>query len=196
MKRKLLIMALTLGFFYLNAQTTYNLDWFTGIGEDVDLTIESGDTVIWTWTSANHTVENVPGSSVETFNSGLLGPLGSTFSYTFTVVGTNDYFCGVHGASSMSGTITVEDALSIDEESISSFSITQNPVDSNLNLQLSKTISEGQIIIYNLLGKAIRAEKMTNLDYISLDVSAVKSGLYLISVVSENGKETKRFIKN
>tara|TARA_R110000796_G_scaffold116524_7_gene229090 strand:+ start:792 stop:998 length:207 start_codon:yes stop_codon:yes gene_type:complete len=58
----------------------HNLDWFAGIGSNVDLTITAGDTVIWTWISPTHTVENIDGSSVETFNSGFLGPNGSTFS--------------------------------------------------------------------------------------------------------------------
>jgi hypothetical protein len=51
MKTKLLIVGLFLGLLNVNAQTTHNLDWFTNIGSDVDLTITSGDTVIWIWTN-------------------------------------------------------------------------------------------------------------------------------------------------
>ncbi len=138
MKTKLLIAALFLGLLNINAQTTHNLDWFTGIGSSVDLTIETGDTVIWTWTNPNHTVENVVGSSVETFSSGFLAPTGSTFSHTFTLVGDNDYLCGVHGANSMSGTITVEESLGIEDEILNSFSIKSNPVNQNLELSFSQ----------------------------------------------------------
>ena len=196
MKAKLLITALFLAIFSVNAQTTHNLDWFAGIGSSVDLTIVSGDTVIWTWTNPNHTVENVVGNSVETFNSGFLGDIGSTFSYTFTVVGDNDYFCGVHGANSMSGTITVEQNLSVGDETIKTFSIEKNPVDSNLNISLSQTISEGNITIYDLLGKQVITKNISNIASVSLDVSALNKGLYLVSINSENGKETKRFVKN
>lgn len=195
MKTRLLILAL-ISIFSVNAQTTHNLEWFAGIGSNVDLTITAGDTVIWTWTSPNHTVENVPGSSVETFNSGFLGDNGSTFEYTFTVVGDNDYFCGVHGAGSMSGTITVEENLSINDETIRSFNIEKNPVDSSLNINFSQQISDGKIIIYDLLGKAVISEKITNLNDLALDVSALNKGLYLVAINSENGIETKRFIKN
>jgi len=61
MKTKLLFVFLLFFCFYGIAQTdTYNLNWFAGIGTNVDLTIETGDTVIWTWTSPNHSVENNP----------------------------------------------------------------------------------------------------------------------------------------
>ncbi len=35
----------------LSAQTTetISIDWFTGVGNDVDRTIETGDTVTWVW---------------------------------------------------------------------------------------------------------------------------------------------------
>ena len=94
MKQTLLIL-MCLSLWTLNAQTTHNLDWEIGAnGPEMDLTIDVGDTVVWTWTDAiPHTVENVVGNSVETFNSGVLTGLGQTFSFTFNSVGVNDYFC-------------------------------------------------------------------------------------------------------
>ena len=63
-------------------------------------TVTVGTTVRWTWNGANqHTV---------TFGDGPTSVVQTTGSYerTFTVAGTYNYLCGVHGAS-MSGTITV-----------------------------------------------------------------------------------------
>ncbi len=92
MKTKLLLILFVIGIFSLDAQTTHNLNWFSGIGPNVDLTIEPGDTVIWTWTSPNHSVENDPaGSSLESFDSGIIFPTGTMFSHTFTVVGSNEF---------------------------------------------------------------------------------------------------------
>lgn len=196
MKTKLLIAALFLGLLNVNAQTTHNLDWFTGIGSSVDLTIESGDTVIWTWINGNHTVENVPGNSVETFSSGFLGPAGSTYSHTFTVVGDNDYFCGVHGANSMSGKITVEESLSIENEILSTFKIKSNPVDQNLEIDFSQNLKEGKIVIIDLLGKSIITTQINNSNAASIDVSSLKSGLYIVNISSEDSAQSKRFIKN
>lgn len=137
MKTRLLIVLAFVGMLNINAQTTHNLNWFTGIGSNVDLTIESGDTVKWTWTDPNHTVENVPGNSVETFDSGFLGSTGSTYSHTFTVVGANDYFCDVHGPASMSGTITVTQNLGIDENGLKPFKIISNPATDLLVIELT-----------------------------------------------------------
>jgi hypothetical protein len=195
MKTRLLIL-LCLGIFSVNAQTTHNLDWFTNIGTNVDLTITSGDTVIWTWTNPNHTVENDVSNSVETFNSGFLGATGSTYEYTFTVVGVNDYFCGVHGAASMSGTITVEENLGIGDETLKRFNIITNPVNQNINISLPQNLLDGKITIYDLLGKKIITNSFKNSTNISLDVSALNSGLYILTIESNGVSQTQRFIKN
>ena len=196
MKTKLLIAGLFLGLLNVNAQTTHNLDWFTNIGTDVDLTIVSGDTVIWTWTNPNHSVENEEGSSVETFDSGILADTGSTFSHTFTVVGDNDYFCGVHGANSMSGTITVQEILSIEDEILNTFSIKSNPVNQNLELNFSQNLFEGKLVIVDLLGKSVISRTVNNSSAALIDVSSLKSGLYIVKISSGNSTQTKRFIKN
>lgn len=194
MKVKLLILTL-LSIAFTNAQTTHNLDWFAGMGTNVDLTIGVGDTVIWTWTSPNHTVENVPGNSVETFNSGFLASVGSVFSFTFTVVGDNDYFCGVHGAGSMSGTITVEDNLSVNEEAFAAFRILKNPTSDFLKIELPQNSDDLEIFIHDVNGKKIRTLKHNASSMVVLDVSILSKGLYFITFKNGNGIVTNRFIK-
>ncbi len=196
MKTRILIMML-LGQFIITAQTTHNLDWFAGIGTNVDLTIVSGDTVIWTWTSINHTVENNPaGTSVEIFDSEFLGPIGSTFSHTFTVEGDNDYMCGVHTAANMSGTITVEPSLGIDDETVSIFRIISNPSSSVLHIELPQTISNGALVIHDMLGKNIFNQSINSANTIQLDISQFNDGVYLLTLKSKGIIQTKRFIKN
>ena len=91
------------------AQTTIDLDWSLGSGPSLDASISVGDTVRWTWTdAAPHTAESTTGT--ESFNSGLLTGIGQTFSHTFTAEGSTDYKCGIHGAATMGGTITVTEA--------------------------------------------------------------------------------------
>lgn len=105
MKKTVLVFALfaAIG---LNAQQTHNLNWFFGITPaQASITIEPGDTVIWTFTDAMpHSVTSDTGST-ETFDSGI--QTGGTYSYTFTQIGTNPYFCVPHGQS-MTGVITVQ----------------------------------------------------------------------------------------
>lgn len=196
MKTKLLLLTF-LGFFAANAQTTHNLDWFMGIGSNVDLTIDQGDTVIWTWgDSAPHTVQNEVGNSVETFNSGVITGMGETYSYTFTVVGDNDYFCGIHGAGSMSGTITVMEVLGVEENKLNKISVYPNPASSTINLVLPKNMQTGQITAYDVLGKLIYTQEFESEDNIAINILNWNTGSYFLKVVSGENMQTERFIKN
>jgi plastocyanin len=75
------------------------------------LSIQVGDTVLWTNAGSSHTVTSNPGAlscappSMESFNSGIIGN-GATFSHKFTMAGTFAYHCEIHGCG-MSGTIVV-----------------------------------------------------------------------------------------
>jgi plastocyanin len=181
-----------------SSSTTHHLDWFAGIGSNADLTIESGDTVIWTWTDAlPHTVQNVVGSSVETFNSGTLTGASQTYSRTFTVEGDNDYFCGIHGATSMSGTITVvASSLSVLDTDLAHFRIASNPTNAILTINLPLTVESGQLVIHDMLGKQVMFQDFIETQKLNIDVASLKQGLYLVSIKSGNKQQTQRFIKN
>ncbi|MBU2938879.1 T9SS type A sorting domain-containing protein [Lacinutrix sp. C3R15] len=195
MKKNILILV----FFISNslfAQTTYDLNWERNITGNADLTIELGDTVRWTWTDTSpHTVENVVGSAVETFNSGILTGLGETFSYTFTAIGTNDYFCGIHGAASMSGTITVDLTASTPEEAFKTFSILPNPASANIIIQLPNNSNAAEIEVYNILGKRIFIKSLNATRNTAINISSWQSGFYIIRVISGDNAQTKKFIK-
>ncbi|WP_053970569.1 T9SS type A sorting domain-containing protein [Mangrovimonas sp. ST2L15] len=195
MKLKLLFVALFAGAL-LQAQTTYNLDWETGFNSpEADLTIEVGDTVIWTWTDAlPHTVESVSGSSVETFNSGFLTGMGQTFSYTFTVEGVNDYICGVH--SNMFGTITVVPSLSIKEFDQTSFSILPNPTSEEIQINLVNPIILGSIQVFDLLGKQMIDEPIQESNQLTIPVQSWKKGIYLVKINSGENTAIKRVVIN
>lgn len=196
MKTKLLLLTF-LGFFAANAQTTHNLEWFMGIGSNVDLTIDQGDTVIWTWgDTAPHTVESEAGNSVETFNSGVITGMGETYAYTFTVVGDNNYFCGVHGAGSMSGTITVNEVLGVDENKVNAITVYPNPASSTINLVLPKTMQTGQITVFDILGKQVYSQVFELTDNLAINILNWNSGSYFLKVVSGENMQTVRFIKN
>ncbi len=67
-----------------------------------DVTVNVGDTVIWTnEDSAPHTVE----SSDSTLRSDELSK-GDTYSYKFTKAGKYNYICGIH--TSMQGSVMVQ----------------------------------------------------------------------------------------
>jgi plastocyanin len=78
---------------------------------DIDLTIETGDTVRWEWISGFHNVvSGFPGEPGEgtLFNSGSpTGDAGTFFEYTFLDNGTYGYHCEVHETIGMISSVTV-----------------------------------------------------------------------------------------
>jgi len=68
----------------------------------VDLTINPGDTVRWSWINSGHSVTSVAGIA-ESFNSGIRSS-GAVFSHTFTNTGAFAYYCQPHGADNGDGT--------------------------------------------------------------------------------------------
>jgi plastocyanin len=195
MKRFLQILALALVINIsasLNAQTTYNLDWGLNInGAAASLTIEPGDTVEWTWVdNLQHNVASTS-SAQESFNSGLIQGQGSTWSYTFTEVGVNEYVCTPH-SSSMFGTITVEEALSIDDKFARNLLFTLSQSTNRLRIQSLMQIDE--LVIYNLLGvPQIRVNVRDQ--YAEVDMSSLVSGVYLVKATSQKAQTTFKVVK-
>jgi plastocyanin len=70
------------------------------------LTISIGDSVQWNWIgNQQHSVTFT--TTNPTIDSGIQGN-GGTFKYVFVQSGIYSYYCKIHGASVMSGTITVQ----------------------------------------------------------------------------------------
>jgi plastocyanin len=176
----------------LTAQTTYNLDWGLNInGAAASLTIEPGDTVEWTWVdNLQHNVASTA-SAQESFNSGLIQGQGSTWSYTFTEVGVNDYVCTPH-SSSMFGTITVEQALSIDEKFAKNlvYSLNQNTG----RLMVQSLMSMDELVVYNLLGVPQMRVGVSS-QFAEVDFSALVTGVYLVKAKSGNAQTTFKVVK-
>lgn len=83
------------------------------------VTIAKGSTITWkNGSSVQHTATDDPSKAANTadaqrpsgaqpWDSGMVAP-GQTFAHTFDVAGTYKYFCAIHEASGMVGTITVQ----------------------------------------------------------------------------------------
>lgn len=83
-----------------------------------DLTIDVGDTVIWTWAGGLHNV--VSGTGAVCSNEGLSFcsgaatlVTGTTFSHTFTAAGNYAYVCVIHLAFGMVGVVRVIGAVAV-----------------------------------------------------------------------------------
>jgi len=76
------------------------------------VTIHTGDTVVWMWSSGGHSsTSGSPGMPGGLWDSGILNK-GATFMHTFNTAGSFPYYCTVHGACcGMVGSVTVVGAV-------------------------------------------------------------------------------------
>lgn len=170
----------------LSAQTTHNINWFIG-ADPGTLNVDVGDTVNWIWTDgAPHTVTS-DGSAQESFDSGVL-PAGSDFSFTFTEVGTNPYFCGVHP--SMVGTIEVN-ALSVDDQDPLAFSFYPNPVKDFLFINSIENMD--RVLLHDMSGRLLMDAPVNN-KRTSVYMGVFKSGLYFVTVKSGNAERSLKIV--
>ncbi|MEP7264433.1 MAG: T9SS type A sorting domain-containing protein, partial [Bacteroidota bacterium] len=81
-------------------------------------------------------------------------------------------------------------------ENTESFNILNNPVFSNINIQIKNSDAlHSNIEIINLTGEIIESINIFNQPTVAIDVSKLNSGFYLIKIVNEKGSRVKRFIK-
>jgi hypothetical protein len=86
--------------------------------------------------------------------------------------------------------------LSINDlEQQSTIKLYPNPSNSVLHIQTQNINSNGTIEVYNLLGKKVLSQQLNSSETSQINVSNWDDGLYLIKISSENGEDTKRFIK-
>jgi len=88
------------------------------------------------------------------------------------------------------------DLVSIVEQRESLFTLFPNPTDGKVNLVVGETLQGKAIIeVYNLLGERMMTKNMDCLlqgETISLDLTHLVSGLYIIKVSAENGSCSKK----
>jgi len=83
----------------------------------------------------------------------------------------------------------------IDETGDEQFLLYPNPAHSNLVLDLGKTTS-AIIEIIDVNGKLIRSVSVNEKQFVEIDLNLVQSGIYFVSVITENGKTTNRLVKD
>ena len=190
MKYKLLLIVLFTNLIY--SQTNHQLNWNMS-STNQQITIAVDDTVTWTWGSGTHNLRSTGG--VEMFDSGYYGP-GYQFSHTFTVPGVTTYICDPH-PNSMYGTVTVTATASVGEQDLFNFNVFPVPASDIINISLDK-INNDQISIevYDLLGRQNMSSvsNATN-GKVSLNISGLTRGIYMMKVISGTTTSVRRFIK-
>ena len=190
--KKTLLLFFTLFSFALSAQTTHNLGWANdGSSDNQQITIEVGDTIIWTWGAGTHNLRATSGT--ESFDSGFFTGAGNTFTYTFNQVGSTNYVCDPH-AGNMNGTVTVTSTAGITKNNLLSFDMYPNPVSDMLTVQLPTGTEKAEVSIIDYTGRLVFSKTISSNDT-SIDVQSISRGIYIIRVASNAKIGVQRFIK-
>ena len=190
--KKTLLLFFTLFSIALSAQTTHNLGWANdGSSDNQQITIEVGDTIIWTWGAGTHNLRATSGT--ESFDSGYFTGAGNTFTYTFNQVGSTNYVCDPH-AGNMNGTVTVTSTAGITKNNLLSFDMYPNPVSDMLTVQLPTGTEKAEVSIIDYTGRLVSSKTISSNDT-SIDVQSISKGIYIIRVASNAKIGVQRFIK-
>ena len=168
-----------------------------------NLTIEVGDTVRWTNIIGNHNVV----ADDNSFTSGPPSTNQWVYDLVFTMVGTNPYYCELHGGSGgsgMAGVINVEPPVSVsgDDPVVTKFELNQNypnPFNPTTAIKYSIPVSgEVTLKIFNSLGEEVATivnEFRSAGNYeIIFNATDISSGVYYYQLKAGNLVKTKKML--
>ncbi len=93
-------------------------------------------------------------------------------------------------------TFSTNCTMSVDETSnASNFKLYPNPVENRLYLDLYNLSGTKQLLIFNTLGQLIESRLITSTDNENIDVSKFQKGNYIVTLITEDGKVSKKFTK-
>ena len=91
--------------------------------------------------------------------------------------------------------VTVNNAVSVEDELLNTILIYPNPVKENLRLSLVNAVSNLSVSIYDILGKQVVQKNFTEAqDNLNINVSSLNTGVYFVKINIENSSIIKRII--
>lgn len=175
------------------AQTSHEVTVSSNQFTPSELTIDVGDTVVWTNVQGNHnvngTVQSYP-ENPESFGNSVGS--GWTYSFVFTLPGTYAYHCDPHELLGMVGEITVEDVTTSISEANAENGLVSSvfPVPATdvvwieLDAQKMTAYPEAEWVLYDQLGRLQKSQSAGQVDRIEVDVRDLHSGLYVFQLVN------------
>jgi hypothetical protein len=118
---------------------------------------------------------------------------GFAFSttYTWSVVPSN---CFGAPLACPSWTFTTSATLSVEDNTLNTFSAYPNPTSGILNIKSSQELDN--VTVFNLLGQNVASFSKNEITNSSIDMSGLSKGLYLVKVTSGDKTETLRVTKD
>lgn len=115
---------------------------------------------------------------------------GQTVRIGIRNVGEDHYMLQVDDFS-----ITTTDAMSTNDVLSSKFSVYPNPTSNFLNISGSDALQMNSVKITDVNGREVSNTTFSNTDSAQINVSNLASGMYIISISSDQGVATKKFMK-
>jgi plastocyanin len=184
-------------------QTTHDVSVGNFSFTPAQITINVGDIVRWTNTGGLHNVV----ADDNSFTSGAVSSSAWVYEHTFNSVGTNPYYCSLHGGPGgvgMSGVVTVENATDVGDENITSlnFGLDHNyPNPFNPSTSIQYAIASRQFVtlkVYDVLGNEITVlvneEKPVGTYELKWNAANLPSGIYFYRLQAGSFVETKKMI--
>lgn len=84
--------------------------------------------------------------------------------------------------------------LSNPEVALNDFKISPNPAKSKVTISLPNGATNVKLDVFDVLGKKVMTRNLSSLNS-TFDVSKWNTGIYLMRITSDNGTQTKRFVK-
>jgi hypothetical protein len=172
-----------------NAEVTVSSSGFLNdSGADLGLYLPSGS-----FGSAANMVDFTQWGSSGNGRESVAVSAGLWTAGTFINVAAPYEFNGTSGDSGVNfwGTL-----LSVNDiDSLSSFSISPNPSNSIINIELERSPARLTVEVFDILGKQIMIRNLENTNTTQVDISNWNSGVYLIKISNDDKIETKRFVK-
>ena len=194
--KKITLLMMLFAVTIASAQQTFELNWQQGVnGATASFTVQEGDTIEWTWSNASpHDVVPIPGEldAPADFGSEIFTGIGQNYSYTFTTAAVIDYECSVH-PSSMFGTITVEEILSVQDKFEMNVIFYPNPVSDEMTIASLFQIDTYEI--YDVFGKKV-GQGLGEGTYTNLNTAYLNAGVYFVKVSAGELETTIRLMKN
>ncbi len=119
------------------------------------------------------------------------GNTTGTASVTYTYVNSN----GCSSSRTVNTNIVACASKGIKNNDLltNNFTLYPNPVHSTVYLKVDKLINNGTIVITDLYGKQLKQQSLS-FGINTIDVSNLAKGMYLVSIITENGKQTQKMV--
>ena len=196
----LFLTAMLAGIFYSNA-AIFTVSVGHLLFTPSDFTVNTGDTILWTWTEGSHTTTStqIPGGAMgwdEAINDN-----SPVFVYVPVIAGSYNYVCSPHASMGMTGHFTVINTSGITENllegaTLNSALLGNDELLVKYNLPSSSVVS---VRLYNLIGNVVS----TFMSDVRMPAGAyeekyalpsLRSGIYMLQLQTSEGALTKRIL--